>query len=221
MKVTHLYHSGVLVELEHHILLFDHTQGNLELNSKKPLYIFVSHQHYDHYDQNIFQINHPAKTYILSADIKTTHHAFFVSPHQEYMIDDLKIYTLLSTDLGCAFIIEVENQTIYHAGDLNWWHWEGEPKKDNEYQRITYQTEIKRINKPIHFAFVVVDKRQENDYLLGLQFFLGHVHCQYIMPIHYFGDYSISKSLQQAILNNPYHAQILYPTHQNETFVIT
>ncbi len=31
--------------------------------------------------------------------------------------------------------MHVENQTIYHAGDLNWWHWQGEPQADNDYQR--------------------------------------------------------------------------------------
>ena len=40
------------------------------------------------------------------------------------------------------------------------------------------------------------------------------------MPIHYFGDYTITKQLQQEKLNNPYMAEIIPVHHQNETFEI-
>lgn len=220
MLVTHLYHSGCLVELEHHSLLFDYHQGELHINPNKPLYVFVSHRHFDHYNPEIFKISHPNITYILSDTLRHKHIAHYVDVNQEYDFDDIHVKTLLSTDEGCAFIVEVENQTIYHAGDLNWWHWDDEPRKDNEYQEITYKQEINRIKETIDLAFVVVDKRQEGDYLLGLQYFLSHVKARYIMPIHYFGDYTITKQLQQEKLNNPYMTEIIPVHHQNETFEI-
>ena len=82
-------------------------------------------------------------------------------------------------DEGCAFIVNVENKRIYHAGDLNWWHWQGEPDIDNDYQRIVYQQQIQLIKHPIDIAFIVVDLRQEKDYLLGLQYYLNHVKTHY------------------------------------------
>ena len=126
----------------------------------------------------------------------------------------------LSTDEGCAFLVHVENQTIYHAGDLHWWHWEGEPEQDNIYQKQTYLQEICSIKEPVDLACVVVDIRQEKDYLLGLNAFLRHVPTKYILPIHYFGHYETTKLLLQEHLDNPYHAQILPVTHQNQTFEI-
>ena len=39
----------------------------------------------------------------------------------------VRIRTLKSTDEGVAFLVEAEGKSIYHAGDLNWWYWEGEP----------------------------------------------------------------------------------------------
>lgn len=220
MKVTHLYHSGCIVELENHILLFDFYKGKLKLDKNKSLYVFVSHSHYDHFNKDILKINHPNVKYIFSSSIKNNYNAYYLENNKTYTIDDITIKTLLSTDEGCAFIVEVENKTIYHSGDLNWWHWEGEPKEDNDYQCITYQQQINLINQPIDIAFVVVDIRQEKDYLLGIQYFLNHVKTQYIFPIHYFGDYSISTQLQKEKLNNPYYAQIIYPKHENEEFVI-
>ncbi|MCD7893276.1 MAG: MBL fold metallo-hydrolase [Erysipelotrichaceae bacterium] len=220
MEVTHLYHSGCLIELEEHQLLFDYYQGDLNININKPLYVFVSHNHYDHYNHQIFQINHPQIHYILSNDIHSTHQALYVKPHQTYQVDDIKINTLLSTDQGVAYIIEVENQVIYFAGDLHWWHWNDEDDMSNEWQRKIYQQEINRIHQNIDLACIVVDKRQEDDYLLGLQYFMNQVKSRYILPIHYFGDYSISQLLQREQLDNPYQTQILNVTHQNQTFNI-
>ena len=34
-----------------------------------------------------------------------------------------------STDECVAFLIETEGKWIYHAGDLNNWVWDGEPKQ--------------------------------------------------------------------------------------------
>lgn len=218
MKVTHLYHSGCLVELEKHILLFDYYKGELHLNQNKPLYIFVSHSHYDHFHKDIFHIQHPHITYIFSSSIQDSSNAYYLQPNQTYTIDDITIQTLLSTDEGCAFIVHVEKTNIYHAGDLNWWHWEGEPQKDNDYQRIIYQQQINLIQQPIDIAFVVVDSRQEKDYLLGLQYYLDHVQTKYIFPIHYFGNYSISKQLKKEKLHNPYHAKIIHIDHENQQF---
>ena len=52
------------------------------------------------------------------------------------------------------------------------WHWEGEPEQDNIYQKQTYLQEICSIKEPVDLACVVVDIRQEKDYLLGLNAFL-------------------------------------------------
>ena len=50
MKITYIHHSAFLVETESVYLLFDYFQGNLpELSEKKPLYVFASHRHPDHF----------------------------------------------------------------------------------------------------------------------------------------------------------------------------
>ncbi|MCD8027133.1 MAG: hypothetical protein LUF02_00375 [Erysipelotrichaceae bacterium] len=82
MIVTHLYHSGTLIELKKHLLLFDYYQGDLKFNHDKPLYVFVSHSHDDHYNRQIFHIEHPDIHYILSNDIHSHRQAMYVKPHQ-------------------------------------------------------------------------------------------------------------------------------------------
>ena len=131
MKITYIHHSSFIVELKNHILLFDYFQGNLpQFNKNKKLYVFSSHSHHDHFNKSIFKLNkiHPDVTYILSKDINspTSENIKLLDGNEKLVIDNLEIETLQSSDLGVAFIVKVENKTIYHGGDLNWWHWEGE-----------------------------------------------------------------------------------------------
>ena len=50
MKITYIHHSAFLVETESAYLLFDYFQGKLpEFSEEKPLYVFASHRHPDHF----------------------------------------------------------------------------------------------------------------------------------------------------------------------------
>lgn len=221
MKVTLLNHSEVLIELDHHILLFDEYQAPLTINKDKPLYIFASHSHGDHFSRKIFSIDHPDKHYILSDDIRANNQDYtFVKPHQTITIDDLEISTLFSTDLGVAFIVKVEGQTIYFAGDLHDWDWPGEPEEDNTWQTTHYLEEISLIKEPVDLACVVVDDRLEENTFKGFDEFLEHVNAKVLLPIHYFGHYRISKELSQHLESVKTKTDVLLPEHANHEFII-
>lgn len=73
MKVSYIGHSGFAVELAGCTLLFDYYQGVFPpFALDKPLYVFASHAHQDHFNFAIFELGkaHPNVTYILSRDIK-------------------------------------------------------------------------------------------------------------------------------------------------------
>lgn len=55
MKITYIHHSAFLAELETVSLLFDYTEGTLpKISVKKPLLVFASHRHGDHYSEKKF-----------------------------------------------------------------------------------------------------------------------------------------------------------------------
>ena len=73
VKVTYLGHSGFLAELPEALLLFDYYIGSLpELPADKPLYVFVSHRHGDHFNPAIFRLTekYGQVTFFLSHDIR-------------------------------------------------------------------------------------------------------------------------------------------------------
>ncbi len=57
MNLTYLYHSGFLVETERCYYIFDYYKGTLpDLDPAKPVLVFVSHSHADHYNPEIFSL---------------------------------------------------------------------------------------------------------------------------------------------------------------------
>lgn len=63
MRITYLGHSGFLVETKGHYLLFDYYTGKLPVFlPEKKLTVFVSHSHQDHYNQEIFALQHGRDT---------------------------------------------------------------------------------------------------------------------------------------------------------------
>ena len=146
MKITYIQHSGFAVELADKVLIFDYYKGELpSFESDRDVYVFVSHRHYDHFQRSIFQWaeEFPRITYILSGDVKEAvpssapkEKIHFVGSGERLRIGDgegtFLVETLRSTDEGVAFVVETEGRTIYHAGDLNWGHWEEETDRYNQ-----------------------------------------------------------------------------------------
>lgn len=219
MKITYLYNSGFIVELEKHILLFDYFKGKLpKLDSNKALYVFVSHLHYDHYNPVIYDLDHPNITYIIDHEIDNK--GIKVYPHKTYKIDDLHLQTLLSTDEGVAFVVKVENKYLYHAGDLHWWHWLGEPETDNEYQAVTFKKEIaKLVNINFDLMMIPLDPRLEETTWWGMNHILKNIKTKYVLPMH-FGD-DINKMLDYLDYEplNQYH-NIIKIHHPGEIFIL-
>ena len=136
VKITYISHSCFAVELEHSVLVFDYYQGELPLwDPEKTIYVFASHRHYDHFSKEIFRWTeqYPKIQYILSDDISEASYDASeicrsdltrIAPNQTETIGNCVIETFRSTDEGVAFLVSCEGKLFYHAGDLNWWHWE-------------------------------------------------------------------------------------------------
>lgn len=214
LKVTYIEHSGFLLETENASFLFDYYKGTLpQINSQKPLLVFVSHKHGDHYNPEIFELikKFPNIYYILSKDvpvkwqmvkykeqyISLKEHIHIVNKNivQEITISGhclLSIETLRSTDTGVAFLIHDKEKTYYHAGDLNLWVWEGETKQYNNSMTSAYYRELEKLkDKKIDVAFVPLDPRQEKDAYLGIESFLEYTNSHYVFPMHFWGDFNI------------------------------
>lgn len=209
MTVTYIGHSGFLVETEQENYLFDYYQGEIpEMEKTKPLFVFVSHRHADHFNPVIFKLAEEYQNirFILSYDIKLkpfnlkkwqveekiVDRIQTVKANEEYDIGNFHLRTFKSTDEGVAFLLMTAAGTIYHAGDLNWWYWEGEDKSFNNNMTACFKKEIEKLTDvSIDVAFVPLDPRQEEFYYLGLDYLMKKVRVKTIFPMHFWGDFSV------------------------------
>ena len=149
LRVTYVWHSCFVVELDKSILVFDyfpkeavetvHFEGKMpELDANKHIYVFASHSHKDHFSLEVlrWREKYSQISYIFSKDIRLGRayllrngfdpeikkQIHFVSVIEKYEIGDLVVETLRSTDAGVAYLVQAEGLSIYHAGDLHWWN---------------------------------------------------------------------------------------------------
>lgn len=229
MKVTYLGHSGFLVETEEGYLLFDYYKGELpQMDSSKKLYIFVSHAHYDHYSREIFSLRGKASQvfFILSWDIPVKDEdagddILFLRPGEERKVSDqCTVRTLRSNDEGVAFLVHFGRRTIYHAGDLNWWHWEGEPEEYNTSMRRSYQSEINKLQgERIDAAFVPVDPRLGEQYCWGIDCFMKRTDTARVFPMHFWGNFQVFDRLMLEKCTEEYKDKIMKIEKEGQCFI--
>lgn len=216
MKVTYLGHSGFLVETDTVYCLFDYIRGDLPaFAEEKALYIFVSHAHRDHWDPAIFTDRRlaRAKCFILGFDIREPFEELsltdtavsglpvvWASPLKMIRTGELTCTPLLSTDEGVAFLVQTQTEIVYHAGDLNWWHWNGDPDERNRERADNFKREVGRLKGiPIHAAFVPLDPRQEDAYRLCMDYCMETLDAEHVFPMHFWKDYDLCRTYHESL----------------------
>ncbi len=230
MKITYINHSGFLVEMEEATLLFDYWTGTIPIiRPNLPLLVFASHSHSDHYNRAIWDLckHRDDVVYVLSSDINGGmawglnrkvdadggNQLYKVSPGEERKIPlkkgEAQVRTLCSTDMGVAFIVELGGKTIYHAGDLHWWSWEGESDRGNADMERRFKNEIKKIGgMKFDVAFLPLDLRLESRFWWGLDYFMRATDTSLAVPMHFWGDFSVVGKLRALKESEPYRDRV-------------
>ena len=218
--VYYIYHSAFVIELEKSILIFDFYKfPNNKINKKeeffsrfikrtdKTVYIFATHSHPDHFNKEILtwsKMNENIK-YILSDDIRIhkPKNFYFTKEDDSFELDNLKINTFGSTDLGSSFYINTENKNIFHSGDLHFWHWEDDTLEEEKTMYDAYMVQLEKIKKldRIDIAFVPVDPRLGVNTLEGVELFYKILKPRIIIPMHFSNDYSQMKNFIEKFKN--------------------
>ena len=223
-KIWYLYHSGFAVQTAGHFLIFDYWKQRpkgkgLESGIIDPAALkeydviaFVSHSHGDHYNRGILSWGNiiPKLRIVLSDDIPKVPGALMVGPGMRTSQPDYELETLASNDEGVAFVIDIDGLCIYHAGDLNWWHWEGEPDDYNEGMAASYKSQIALLSgRHIDIAFVPVDPRLEKQYAWGINHLMHSVDVSHVIPMHFENDGAIVDRLLRDEDSKGYREKIM------------
>lgn len=245
LKVTHVFHSGVILETEQDLLVidyyhdkdsFDHKDfiNYLKQQNHKDFYYFVTHGHEDHFTKDIFSLPYQSlkgsTRYILSEDLanyKNSHPSITLCrPYQEFEVSGLIITTFGSTDKGVSYLIKVKSRDIliFHSGDLNWWHWKHfsqdeqlQEKKDFLQEIHKLKTHLTARNLTPDIAFVPVDPRLEEFYYLAGKAFLEEIQPKKMFPLHFRDDYDVTKKFEEQYAESATFERVTRPM---ETFIL-
>ena len=234
MRLVYIYHSGFALEADGFSILIDYfedsdpdpAKGYVRselLKRAGTLYILASHFHPDHFNPEVLKWKEqkPDIKYIFSKDILKRRRAkaddaIYLKKGDAYQDELLTIKAFGSTDVGISFLIETEGRRIFHAGDLNNWHWKDEstPQEVAEAEG-NYLKELDIIAKETSVMDLVmfpVDPRLGTDFMRGAQQFIDRIKTSVFVPMHFwerpaevmaFGPYAESKGCRYIVLSVP------------------
>jgi L-ascorbate metabolism protein UlaG (beta-lactamase superfamily) len=197
------------------------------IKENKKVFIFSSHSHGDHFNPDILaweKINTDV-TYILSNDITIDvkkPNYIFMKEDDETIFNDFYIKAYGSTDIGISFLVKFDGLTIFHAGDLNWWHWKEDSLEERNLAETNFKIQIAKLKNEnaIDIAFFPVDPRLEEYYYLGGQYFCEHLKPKMLIPMHFDEDLWVTNKFSEKMDKINISPVVIYKTHQEIDYIL-
>lgn len=221
MKLTYIWHDCFWLQSDSANVVFDFWKDPTspspseipaflkEADKDKPLYVFVSHHHKDHYSKRIFEWHSLFSDirYIISDD--TARHARHIlnpgslysgpkpspsavtvlKPGESFSDRLITIHAFASTDIGNSYAVSLDGMTYFHAGDLNAWIWKDSSTSSGVEESLSDFGKIldSILMKYQSFDFVMfpVDSRIGRDYFTGAKLFVRVFDVRHFFPMHF------------------------------------
>ncbi|WP_068690333.1 MBL fold metallo-hydrolase [Culturomica massiliensis] len=223
MKLIYVYHSGFILENDNIVVVIDYykdsgwkgKEGTVHeylRNTEKRMYILASHAHPDHFNPEIFGWSEKKNLrYILSSDIRKGNKEWeddvvWLDKGETWQDDFLRIKAYGSTDVGISFLLHTEGKRIFHAGDLNNWHWREEStEQEVEEAEKAFLREVAVLAKDADFldlAMFPVDPRLGADYMSGAKQFIDRIPVRKFVPMHFWERYAKANAFREYAENH-------------------
>lgn len=165
------------------------------------MYVLASHFHPDHFNREVLEWRErrPDVVYLFSKDILRHRRAekgdaVWLKKGEMYEDGTLKVRAFGSTDVGVSFLLEVEGKKIFHAGDLNNWHWMDESTeaewKGAEKNFLHELDDLLAYTREVDVAMFPVDPRLGKEYMRGAGQFVEKIKTHIFVPMHFTPEYA-------------------------------
>lgn len=224
LRVTYHYNSGFSIHLGDVLLVFDYWEGGEDsdlnpaaklsaesLATYRRIYAFVSTSRPDHLDNKIYEWQKLGNVrYITSDDVELQPNTQFIHPGQTIDLEEgYKVTAFPSTDKGISLLIQLENFSIFYAGNYNLWHWR---EQDSLEQIEKAQDDFKRIltnlqDKEVTVAFFPLDPRQGLYFEAGAVQYIMKIRPKFFIPMHFTFDPEVVGTFARDYTND--HSKII------------
>ena len=219
MKLIYIYHSGFALEGESFTVIIDYYKDSASQPLtgvvhdeliKRPgkLYVLSSHSHADHFNPEVLEWKkmHPDIQYVFSKDILENglarlNDACYLSKGETWLDGVLEVEAFGSTDLGISFLLRLDGKLIFHAGDLNNWHWKEESTEEEVREAgNVYLAELEilaRRTDRMDLVMFPVDPRLGREYMLGAKQFVDRFRVGMFVPMHFDEKYAYTHAFRE------------------------
>ena len=245
MTVTYIYHSCCVIEFDAFSVIVDYYKDSFEddnskkrgwvkdylLNKEEPLYVLCTHSHADHFNPEVLSWNKDKDniTYVFSKEVEEIHQEVlkgnkihFLNKFESFEDDNLSVKAFGSTDTGGSFYIQHNDTKIFHAGDLNNWHWNEEVSSSEalmyENQYICELQLMAEEVKELDIAMFPLDPRLGKDFLRGGEQFVNKIKTHNLLPLHFGDNYDLIKQFEP--IAQKANCNLLAPEHTGQSFKI-
>ncbi|MDC0335900.1 MBL fold metallo-hydrolase [Pseudodesulfovibrio sp.] len=207
ITVTYIHHNCFVMKTPDRTFLFDYPNDNhLPKGAKglvrdavagSDLAVFISHGHDDHLNDDLALVTSAARSvrYVLSDDVEDMRpeavpengDVLIVEPDATYGFEGMTIETLMSNDLGVAFMVVDGDFRFYYGGDLAKWIWESASPQEVAFTEKYFRESMEQVRDfAPHVALSNVDKRLTN--LAGGDEACRMIEAPLFVPMHTFGN---------------------------------
>ncbi|NLV57845.1 MAG: MBL fold metallo-hydrolase [Clostridiales bacterium] len=235
LKVTYHYNSGFSIRIGGKLLVFDYWEGEGRklaevgrlnkqiLSAYEQVYVFVSHAHPDHFSPMIYEWREDLPvTYIVSSDMPIGTRGKRIAPLETLdLAQDISVKAFDSTDLGVSLLVRAYGINIFHAGDLNLWHWRQESslREIEAAENAFYAACAPMKGERIDLAMFPVDPRQGMLYDAGANHFILTQKPRVFIPMHWQDRTEVAIDFARRA-KTP-HTEVLALTRPGESATIT
>lgn len=205
VSVTFFHQSAFAVAIGKTLLLFSyHVPESLpngyaisetDLSGFSNILFLVPNGSKEHLDETIFawKPGYPIH-YVVSRDAeafvpKLLPNLRLVDAGDRLTIADATVEVCPSTDRGVSFHVKTHGVSVFHAGDLNLWHWreESTPQEVSRAEKEFYATVEKVPHETLDLCFFPLDPNQGGYYDAGANHVIMALKPRVFFPMHFGG----------------------------------
>jgi ankyrin repeat protein len=231
--IWYLRHSGWALKTKSALLVFDYwdndtppdekllANGHIQPEEFKdiPVYVFVSHNHGDHFDRQIldWRKDIPGITYVFGFETPGEEGLITLPPRTQQKVGALNVTTIQSNDAGVGFAVEVDGLTIFHAGDHS--NNTLEMQDNNFFPEIDFLAE-KGIKPDISFFLNMYGCGSSNPeaFQKGIFYAIDKLKIKSVLPMHGADKEWVYENLVDGVAQNNIKVDVGAAVNQGDRF---
>jgi len=227
----YLGHCGWACKTKSSFLIFDYWENGPEPDQpclanghidpeeieEQDVYVFVTHEHGDHFDPTIFWWHRVLEnvTYVLGWEPRKAPDFVYTAPRTTNEIGGMTVTTIEANDAGVGFLVEVDGLRLYHAGDHAGWA---------EGQREGYTREIDFLGEKfpgVDIAFLNITGCHAHDPAAlaeGTAYTLKKLPARMMIPTHAGDREYLYEEYAQRAAQEKWKTEVICPENRGDRF---